>query len=88
MMNDKKMNRKMNGKKSLKGRMKKAGFLTMAAVLAVSVSACGKKETAMAGNAEAPATIRIVTSVDAQFQAVSYTHLDVYKRQTIARAFL
>ena len=38
MMNDKKMNRKMNGKKSLKGSMKKAGCLTMAAVLAVSIS--------------------------------------------------
>ena len=80
MMNDKKMNRKMNGKKSLKGSMKKVGFLTMAAVLAVSVSACGKKETEMAGNAEAPATIRIVTSVDAQFQVDNNPVIDAIEK--------
>ena len=83
MMNDKKMNRKMNGKKSLKGSMKKVGFLTMAAVLAVSVSACGKKETEMAGNAEAPATIRIVTSVDAQFQVDNNPVIDADRKSVV-----
>ncbi|MCQ4833273.1 extracellular solute-binding protein, partial [Hungatella sp. SL.1.14] len=48
--------------------MKRVVCLSMAAVLAVSTAACGKKETETDGNGEAPATIRIVTSVDAQFQ--------------------
>ena len=62
---------------------RKLGCMAMAAVLSLSLAACGSGEKPAV--TESPAA---GTETTAAGTAVSYTHLDVYKRQILCFLFM
>ena len=63
----------------------KTRLLLVTALAALVTSGCGQKDTSTSGAAAAPAGPREIEITGGDtMKSVSYTHLDVYKRQSIA----